>query len=1175
MVTGRWKRGALAAKFQVGERGLLWLTLFSLLQAGVPGVLPPSIQSVKDTPATAGEWRERELSAGQTHSYPFELSQGRFLRIDFYSSNLDLVVSMAWPGGKKSLEWSIPKRVTTPISFVVDVLGTYHLKVQSSEKIENSGVYRIEIKTLRPVSAQDQKQVAACRRLSNATQLRRQWTEASLRSAIGEYERALSFWKAVRDRTQEAVALKNTGDIWEMLSERQMAFTCYKKAQAIYSQLKNQSEEIKVINAISALLIDQGEYQKALEIYTPELMPIGDPWERAQYLHNLGAAYYGMNEMPKATDSLNGALELRELLHDRAGQADTLRYLGYVNHAVKNVSAAEQYYRHSLDLWRAAENPRGIALVLTALGHLSNISGERQRALEYYDQSLQIFQTIGNLSGRYSVLEGMAYLYAGLGEKERALHYYLTALNLARQAKDLATEGSILYYIGEIYGDLGDYKNALQYSQQAVLVNRSVSSNLLESYALANLGNALEAVGKQGAAVENYTRALELSRKGGDRFLEGLLLNAIGHLNHESGQLQKALDYYRQALSLQQKSNDSVRMPGTLYNLARAERDTGNLDLAIQYAGQGLEITEALRGKVASPELRGSYLASVHQQYELLVDLLMRLRSQHPSERFDAEALQTSERARARSLLDILSEARAQIRQGADPALLERERSLQQSLNAKADQQMRLLGGKHSDKEQAALEEQINTLAAEYQEVQALIRSKSPHYAALTQPKPLSLPEIQHLLDEETILLEYALGDERSYLWAVTPTTFQSYELPKRVEVEKGVSHVRELMLARQSRVGETAAQHQQRIKKADSEYWWEAAALSQMLLGPVSDRLESKRLLVVTEGALQYLPFGALPKPRSPGSDDSFSPQSETPLIADHEIVSLPSASVLAVLRQEIKERPLPPKMVAVLADPVFEADDPRIGRKISNAQPPETAPSPAPTPGSLPAWGDSSHRSQNTLAVTDLHWALREVRISAEGIAIPRLPGTREEANAIMALVPEGLGLKVFDFNANRDLAMGSELGQYRIVHFATHGFLNGEHPELSGLVLSLVDERGRPQDGFLRLHDIYNLRLPVDLVVLSACNSGLGKEIRGEGLVGIVRGFMYAGAARVVASLWKVEDEATAMLMKRFYERMLLEGDPPSRALQMAELDILRQKRWHSPYYWAAFVMQGEWR
>jgi CHAT domain-containing protein len=365
-------------------------------------------------------------------------------------------------------------------------------------------------------------------------------------------------------------------------------------------------------------------------------------------------------------------------------------------------------------------------------------------------------------------------------------------------------------------------------------------------------------------------------------------------------------------------------------------------------------------------------------------------------------------------------------------------------------------------------------------------------------------------------------------------------------------------MLARQTGFGKTDIQYQQRIEKADREYWREAASLSQMLLGPISHQLASQRLLVVPDGALQYVPFGALPKPHSPEDKATVGSPSQTPLIADHEIVSLPSASVLAVLRQEIKKRPLASKMVAVVADPVFESDDPRVGSKRSAVKPAANPP-----------------LSDSIAPAADLRRTIRAMGLSSEALIVSRLPATREEANSILSLVPEGSGLKIFDFNANRAFAMGSELGQYRIVHFATHGFLNGEHPELSGLVLSLVDEQGNPQDGFLRLHDIYNLKLPAELVVLSACNSGLGKEVRGEGLVGIVRGFMYAGAARVVASLWKVEDDATAALMKRFYQRMLEEKQTPAKALRMAQLDLLKQKRWQFPFYWAAFILQGEWK
>jgi CHAT domain-containing protein len=169
----------------------------------------------------------------------------------------------------------------------------------------------------------------------------------------------------------------------------------------------------------------------------------------------------------------------------------------------------------------------------------------------------------------------------------------------------------------------------------------------------------------------------------------------------------------------------------------------------------------------------------------------------------------------------------------------------------------------------------------------------------------------------------------------------------------------------------------------------------------------------------------------------------------------------------------------------------------------------------------------------------------------------------------------MKAVDFKASRETVAATDLSKYQMIHFATHGLLNSKHPELSGIVLSLVGSGGQRQNGFLRLHEIYNLKMPADLVVLSACQTALGKQIRGEGLVGLTRGFMYAGAARVVASLWKVDDAATAELMKQFYQGMLVKGLRPPAALREAQARIQSQARWQSPYYWAGFVLQGEWR
>ena len=337
------------------------------------------------------------------------------------------------------------------------------------------------------------------------------------------------------------------------------------------------------------------------------------------------------------------------------------------------------------------------------------------------------------------------------------------------------------------------------------------------------------------------------------------------------------------------------------------------------------------------------------------------------------------------------------------------------------------------------------------------------------------------------------------------------------------------------------------------------------MLLSGIADKLRQewnkKRLLIVAGGMLEYLPFIALSLPGQ---------STNQPLIANHEVVHLPSASVLAAIRREAgREAPgreangrqVASKMVAVLADPVFETNDPRVAIARKNA-----------SPNSLIA---SVRSAESTAGSSTMPSELRRSARSFGRDGFSRLVFSSEEAEFITRLASRNSMLKATGFKANHVLATSGELGRYRIVHFAAHGLINSEHPELSGLVLSLVDEDGKPQDGFLRMHEIFNLQLPAELVVLSACQTALGKEIRGEGLIGLTRGFMYAGAQRVVASLWQVDDQATAQLMQSFYRGMLKENLRPAIALRAAQIEMSKQKRWSSPYYWAGFVIQGEYR
>jgi CHAT domain-containing protein len=294
------------------------------------------------------------------------------------------------------------------------------------------------------------------------------------------------------------------------------------------------------------------------------------------------------------------------------------------------------------------------------------------------------------------------------------------------------------------------------------------------------------------------------------------------------------------------------------------------------------------------------------------------------------------------------------------------------------------------------------------------------------------------------------------------------------------------------------------------------------MVWKPIEARVRGKRLLVVADGVLQYVPFAALPS--SAGE----------PLIVAHEIVYLPSASVLASIRRH--SRPMPAKAAAaVFADPVFSTSDTRFGARRDAAAP-------------------------------------AKARAGDDGL-YGRLRFSRDEAEAINAVSPGAFA--ALDFTAAKQTLAARDLRKYSILHFATHGSLNSAHPELSGLVLSLVDTNGKPLDGFLRLHEIYNLDLEADLVVLSACRTALGKEVHGEGLIGLTRGFMYAGASRVVSSIWNVDDRASAQLMSRFYGAMRAKGLSPARALREAQLSLLRQPRWSNPHYWAAFGLQGDWQ
>ncbi len=988
---------------------------------------------------------------------------------------------------------------------------------------------------------------------AEADRLRRLYEKETSREAIEKYRVAGREWARCGELREAARASYRIGSIHEQMGALRSSLESYGEALGLSRESGDrvlEAEMLSHVGVVQALLGDEDEALRNCSEALSLAHHLESSRGEAAALICLGEAAYHRGAQKEALEFYRGAEPLWQGVGDRWHQANTSLLLGYSYSDLDEFDRASAHYRAALSRWEALGDRRGVALTLVALGRLEERLGEYQQALNLFNQAMGLVEPMGDVVWQASVLVGVGDVLHLLGESRSALTYWNQALELFSGAGLRDAEVQTLHALGEVHLMLGDHELAFTCSRQALMLSRELGNKRWEAYSLRLLGLGHHLSEEPRKALSFYEEALSLSRQGEDRRFEAYTFGDMARAYEQLGEREKALEHALRAVESSRVAGDQFHEAMGLYGLAWLTKAQGDLHEARQHIEDSLRIVESLRFGVASRELRASYLASIHQYYELHTELLMRLAESYPQADLVAEALRASERSRARSLLESLAEAQVDIRRGAAPELLDSERRLKRTLEGKTERLMRLLSEESDPEEVEALDEEIRELTLRYDQIQAQLRSKSPRYAALTQPQPATLEEIQQqVLDDRTLLLEYALGEERSFLWVVSEREHAGYVLPPKDQIDQATRGVYELLTARQPVAGETLAEHRRRVREADSRYWSAAARLSEVLLGPVADRLAGMRLLIVPDGALQYVPFGALPVPGTNGSP--------VPMAIEHEIVNLPSASALAVLRRETAGRRSRPLSVAVLADPVFELDDPRLLAAMDSTD-------------------ASSDVSRSTGAVQPVHRALRQASFLDDGtFSVPRLMATRREADAIVAAAPAGASLKAIGFEASRDTAMSPELGEYRIVHFATHGLVNSENPGLSGIMLSMVDRNGNPQNGFLGLHDIYNLELPVELVVLSACNTALGKEVRGEGLVGIVRGFMYAGAQRVVASLWKVDDEATQELMRRFYHGMLKEQRSPAAALRQAQTEMWRQKPWRPPFFWAAFVLQGEWR
>lgn len=1136
------------------------------------------------TALTAGSAITRDLSGGQSHTFQVLLLADQFLNIEVEQKGIDVELILNAPEGATLLKADRPTGTEGRefISFIAPRAGVYKLIAGSLEKSAKPGKYILTVKDLRTAKDDDRLLIARRQKFLQAELIR-----------------------------EDAVALaRQPGDSGSLPAFEKMM------------------ESVRLLREAS------------------------DLFNAARWTSEIGQMYSARGYSRAALLWLDQALLICREMNHQGGIAASLNSLGIAYQNLSEYAQAISSFEQSLQIRRQLNNRNEIASSLNNLGNVCGAAGETQRALDLLSECLELSREIKDQSAEAYALNNLAKTYYGLGDREKALECLKESLRLYRLTKNPGGVASVLSSLTRVASDLS-VQEKLDYLTEARTAFKEINSGRGLAGVLNNQARLKADAGEFTQATEYFNQALAMMRQMGSRLGEATTLDSLGRLAHKQKQFTTARQHLNDALRIVRETGERLTEARTLYSLALLERDEENLEAARTDIEQALQILDEQRTKVASQELRSTFMASVQDYYEFYIDVLMRLRQSRvvkgepakTSEYLQA-ALEVSERARARSLRELLLESRADIRQGADSALLERERILLLRLGVLAEAQAQLLASPHSPAQAEALKTALTSARQELQNIEGRIRQQSPRYAALTQPQTLTVSEIQReLLDADTALLEYALGKDRSYLWVVTKNNVTGYTLPRRRRIENAARCSIELLTARNQRPeGETAAQRQARIARADELYPKAAQILSQMILKPAARQLTGKRLLIVADGALQYVPFAALhdptmvrtqtltvastaksrttPTATSPSPPALVDPSAEMnadydlsslpdetrdadaapasadgrsacdnvlttpvleqkrtayrPLIQQHEIVGLPSASVLVEMRRHPIKRQEVQKSVAVLADPVFEANDDRITtirikaeKETDNYTGKKSGAQSANDAQSMSAM--TGKKNAATAVIADdtrmLKQALGELRIN-------RLPFTRREAEAITSFTSAEDSLKALDFSASRATAMSDALAQYRIVHFATHGYFDTQNPELSRLILSRFDEKGQPQKGNLLAPEIYNLKVPADLVVLSGCRTAIGRELRGEGIGVLTRGFMYAGASRVMASLWSVSDEGTSELMQRFYQGLLGENrQSPSEALRAAQLQLRQQPRWRAPYYWASFILQGE--
>ena len=945
--------------------------------------------------------------------------------------------------------------------------------------------------------------------------------------ALQKLQEAARLFISAGEKIEAARVLNRVGRLHLLLSSPQDSIDAHNQALSLLKGTTAVAVEVDNLNGLATA------YLSKLDTSAVEPTVNRAIWlsEQAGYTRGKAQALLTLSSLQNRNNHIVGlktALESLALwteVGDKPAIARTYEQLGDYYQAQHILTEATQSYEQALQIWRDLKDQSGQASVLINLGLIYLRRAEWENALSHFSQAQELMDAKAEPQKMGQISCGMAELYNAHGMPEQGFTYYERALEYFRQSKHSFSIWYATWGLGWTLYLQQKYPEALDKLQQSltILNDEEAGKAITREY----MGRVYLETGEYPAALASLQLALDGYARAGNPMETAQAQALMGSVLERQQQLGRARQKYLQALEIAERVSDPVTAATINHALGRVELKSGNQEKAEAYLLNSIEITEKLNRISTSRELRTAFYGSIHDRYQTYIELLMAKARTAPGGGFDVQAFEKSESARARSLAEFFRATQVSLAPGIDPDLARKEKTLRQLVEQKSEYRSQLLSDNVTPgikEELGLLNADLSRLETEYNELLVTINGRYPAYQQITNPTAWSLQRIQDevIQNDQTLLLEYSLGLEKSYAWAVTRNSIKVFELPGRAEINEAAKKLSGLLV----------------LPPTGNEGKLDQAArdLSRIILAPLAAELNKQVIIVVADGGLNYVPFQILPQPAN-----------NEPLVANFEIINTPSASILGDLRREAAQRRPATRLLAAFGDPVFNLK--QIAR----------------------------NSTQQAVGVVRWRSAMRDIRPDKHTFDSSTIPplfyAARELANLRDLAGSDALVLS--DVAATRDSLLKTDLAQYAMLHLATHGIFDPDRPEDSGLLLSTTNREGQQINGFLRLQDIYELKAPVELVVLSACETALGRDVQGEGLVGVTRGFMYAGASSVLATLWKVDDAATAELMKLFYTNMLQRGMAPGEALRAAQNTIRQDPNWRSPYYWASFTLQGEYR